>query len=171
MCEDCDANIPQYDREELFKLLCQVENLQHQRIYYFLVAETIFFAAAGSALKVPFILFVLAFSGLSTALLFTLTNVKLYWRLLWLLRCLKKVSPLFDDYMTFRSFHTCVALGDWEHSFKDWLTHQAQGDRRPRFLDTGWLYTWGIFFIVVITWLSFIGYEIFVLCFPSDHVA
>lgn len=150
--------IPKYTKEELLPLLTQAENLQHLRIYYFLVAETIFFLAAGTALTAPFPLIVLSVAGALVAVLFTLTNVKLYWRILWMVRYLQCIDPLYRDYMTFDSFHRLVFLGDWESGLKTFLTSQKCGDRKPRYLDTGWLYTYGLFYIVLSAWICFIGY-------------
>jgi hypothetical protein len=159
--------IPKYTKEEILPLLTQAENLQHLRIYYFLVAETIFFLAAGTALTAPFPLIVLSVAGVLVAVLFTLTNVKLYWRILWMVRYLQCIDPLYRDYMTFDSFHRLVTLGDWESDLKSFLTLQKCGDRKPRYLDTGWLYTYGLFYIVSAAWLCFIGYAIYLCCFTS----
>ena len=86
MCDEA----PKYDKDDLFRLLCQVETLQHQRVYYLLVAETIFYLAAATALAAPSVVIALALGGIVTAVLFTFTNYKLYLRIVFLITPARK---------------------------------------------------------------------------------
>ena len=156
---------PKYDKKELLHLLFQVENLQHSRIYYFLVAETIFILAAVAALACPPVFVILSVGGLLTAFIFTFTNVKLYWRILWLIRQLERVDPLYDDYINFKTFDQFVTLSCFERCLRNFIQSPShQPEFRSRWHHTGFLYTWGLFWIIVATWIALLIYGILKIC-------
>ena len=155
--------VPEDDKEVLYRVLFHAEELQHSRVYYFLVAETFFLLAAASAYKVPFLVIVLSFAGMATAVLFTVVNLKHYWRMLWLTEKLRPVCGLYDRYVSFHMFCKLVDLGP----FDQWLASQliSQKPKQPiRWHSTGWLFTWGLFGIIGFTWLCFFVYGVCAWC-------
>lgn len=166
------------DAKILLELLFHVENLQHSRIYFFLVAETIFFLAAATAYQKPGLVFVLSLAGILTALLFTMVNLKHQWRVWWLSRKLESACPTFRRYVNFHSFEKLVALRGLneilsmeiivDETTSPMMQETSTGPTIPPILaSTGFLFTWGLFIIIVSTWFAFLTYGIFgMLCFP-----
>lgn len=128
-------------------ILQQCENLQHLRIYYFLVAETIFFLAA-STISPPSLLIVISIAALATTVLFTLTNLKNYWRILWLIRKLEAIDPLYQSYSSMQDFDSLVTLKFPSRYLKRIMISDEKSDKGIRFFHTGWLFTWGLFWLV-----------------------
>src|SRR5262245_51046445 len=129
--------------EEIRQLLFQMDGIFHNRINSLIVAETIFFAGAATAWTHRSLVVVLCVLGLMTTLGFTYTNLKLYWRLTWLISEYKKSSPLYRDYLELPGI---ADLSPGWGFVTRWLQHLSSigDDKGPqrRWLDTGWLYTW-----------------------------
>ena len=90
--------------ENLKSLLFQAENIQHNRVYYLLVAETIFFVGAISAIKDIGLLLTLALAGLAVLIVFTIINLKNWFRILYLTEKLANVDTDYLHYIQFLRF-------------------------------------------------------------------
>lgn len=110
--------VPEENKEDLYRILLHAEQLQHSRIYFFLVAETIFFLAAATAYKVPFLVIVLSIAGLATGAVFTIVNLRHYWRILWLSTKLKVACPFYKRYVTFDMFDDFIHLNKYDDFVK-----------------------------------------------------
>ena len=137
----------QYNKEEFERLLFQTDNLFHNRVNILLLAETIFFVGATSAWKDWPLVLLLAFLGIATALLCTFTNLKLYWRLKWMITEYQGYSDSFKDFATYAK----VDKDRWSRLTHWLIAHLAQpSGRKPRvWIDTGWLFTWGFCWVVI----------------------
>lgn len=150
-----------YCKKDLFNLLVQAENLQHNRVYFFLVAETLFFLAAGTVLGVPFVVIILSISGLFVTLFFTVVNLRNAWRVRWLMDRYRAIDPLdtlYDDYVCFKELDTTGfdKLSRW---CAKKLIH-SKSQKGLIWYSTIFIFTWGLFFICGFGWLGFLGYGI-----------
>lgn len=144
-----------YDREEIERLFFQMDNMLHTRVNSLLVAETIFFVAAATVWKDIALVLALCVLGIVTTLLFTITNLKLYWRVTWLIEQMKRHSEFYTDYIAMRDIRQ--SPGRWGRVtlwLLQFVAPELPAKRQPRWLDTGWLYTWGLCFIAVAGWIA-----------------
>jgi hypothetical protein len=90
---------PQYDRDSVERLLFQMDNMLHTRVNSLLLAETIFFLAAAAVWQHLGLLIIVALLGIITTILFGLTNLKLYFRVIWLIKQFKLLDTFYHDYL------------------------------------------------------------------------
>lgn len=144
---------------KLKDLLFQCESMQHQRVYFFLVAEAIFFAAAAQSFNNWIALATFALSGFAVSIVFTIINFKNYFRIMWLMEHLMSVDPLVRKYIRYENFKAPNGLSGLTACAYDVLIYDATASdpldkpRRPKRTDTGILFCWGLFFIINITWI------------------
>src|SRR6266853_5219480 len=152
------------DIDYLLKLLFQAERLQHDRIYYFLVSETIFFLAASAVAKEAVVVFTIA--GILIAILFTFVNMRTYFRILWLIRRIEKDDLLYREYLQFHKLSDLVEFGCFSHLAaclcrvplsKSQNSHQDSPESPApiKWRDTGILLTWWLFLIILAAWVLF----------------
>lgn len=161
---------PKADAKTLYEIVFHAEELQHNRVYYFLVAETFLMLAAATAYKVPFLVTALSASGLLTARLFTIVNLRNYWRILWLTEKLRRVCGLYDRYISFDGFDTLVKLGRFELFLANEVIYRG-GTQPKRRYSTGRLFTWGLSTIITLTWLAFLLHVLCAARFPKSWFA
>jgi len=143
-----------YDPAQIERLLFQHDNMLHSRVYYLLVAETVFFLAAASVYSHKVLLVGLCILGVVTTLVFTYTNLKLYWRVTWLIEEMRRHSPLYRDYIEMKGVREIEpGWGRITLRLMDWNAPADGAKRPPRWLDTGFLYTWGLLIILVTAWV------------------
>src|SRR5688572_1423916 len=155
-------NSPPYDPDEVRQLFFQMDNMLHTRVNALLVAEAIFFAAAAAVWQNICLTVPLCLVGVVVTLLFTFTNVKLYWRVTWLLFEMKRHSELYRDYIKMKGIRSMdPPIARWP--LARWLlatvrpeSQDEAGEPRTQWrpLDTGWLYTWGLCFIALAGWTA-----------------
>jgi len=152
----CDEN-----KIYLFSQLAHSETLQHQRVYYFLVAETIFLMGASTVAANSILLCFLSLAGLAITVLFTFTNVKQNLRAQLLL---KKLCDVDGEYLKYSRFDGISDFSEKQlGKHNSWARKHLlyQNPEQKRFYqDTGWLYTWGLFWITGVLWLVFLIYGI-----------
>lgn len=149
------------EAKQLRELLVQAERLQHDRIYYFLVSETIFFLAASTVAKEAIVVFIVA--GIAIAFLFTFVNLRTYFRILWLIRRLEKVDTLYKEYVSFHELDRLVKLGCFSRLAvrlcRISLSKSQDSRQDPSgpigYLSTGIILTWWLFLAIVLTWIFF----------------
>lgn len=148
-------------RDRLFSLLEHAETLQHSRIYYLLVAETIFFLAAGTAIPYPRAIVVLSVAGLAIVLLFTITNIKQQIRASWIITELNKVDEgykLYTNLENFKAIENIDAVTKW---FSNLLLYESRDKKWFHcFFSTSFLYSWGLLIVIAFTWVPFLLYGI-----------
>jgi hypothetical protein len=150
---------PQYAVCDLMRLLAQAETLQHQRVYFFLVAETIFFLAAGTVLAAPIIVIILSLSGITVSILFTIVNLRNYWRTRWLINHLKQRDTLFNDSIQFKDFDINLGrLGNWARKCLIY-----PDPPKPKWHSTGNVFTWGLLIVTTLPWLGLFIYALWKL--------
>lgn len=133
----------------------QIDNLFHTRINSLLVAETIFFVAAATVWKDPALVLALCVLGVVTTVLFTFTNLKLYWRVIWLIEQLKEHSEFYADYLAIRGIRNPnLRWGPVTRWLLSIVAPEEPGRTMPRWLDSGWLFTWGLGLIAVSGWIA-----------------
>ncbi len=159
---------------ELRSMLFHVENLQHQRVYFYLVAETIFFLAASTVADCWLPLLGLIIGGAATAIAFTIINLKHQWRVLWLVKKLAHVSPEYRRYVNFSHFEKLVGAGlnSFEETVSKCIIYPINESEEPTThadipcrhdaphwftvtASTGFWFTWGLFLIFMLTWIFF----------------
>lgn len=150
--------------DALRSYIFQSENVQHNRVYFLLVAETIFFAAAVASLNNYLVLIILAASGITILGLFTIVNLKNWFRLLYLTEKLSEVDPTYKEYIQFNDFKGSSNLRGFTERVYHWLhtTPTVVSDDPSsesfrvgtvRWTHTGFLFTWGIFWVLFTTWI------------------
>ena len=156
------------EADHLLKLLFQAERLQHDRVYYLLVAETIFFLAA-STVATPdkkHIADVFALSGAVIAIVFGFINVKTYFRILWLMRRLEEIDHTYREYLNFHRFSLVAPLKcPLDCLFKCFITPwksdepiaapRLEDKIPPKLYDTGVLLALWLPIIIIATWIIF----------------
>ena len=151
-----------YDPKEIERLFFQMDNLLHARVNHLLLAETIFFVAGVTVWKDFPLFFSLCIISIAVTILFTIANLKLYWRVTWLIEQMKLHSVLYTDYIAIAGIkhpkHRWGLVTLWLMNF---ITSDSSHKKQPRWLDTGWLYTWGLGLIFITSWI--------VLTFLSAH--
>lgn len=148
----CD-NEPNSEVENTRRLLFQMDSIFHQRINFLLVVETIFFAAAATVFDHFWALFVMAASGIVISALFTFPNLKLYWRVTWLIERLKILDPSYADYIRLKESEPFDLRFGW---ITKCLFRVVRADKPTRSLDSGCLYTWWLLIVVSVAWVSLI---------------
>jgi hypothetical protein len=128
-----------------------------------LVAQSIFFIAAGTIISRPVPVIALSVCGLLTVMVFTLTGVKHYWRIVWLIRRLQRVDPTYNDYMTFGSLEDLVELDSLSKWAKSILTGSDSQVKNIQWYHTGWLYTWGLGIVMAFAWFALVVYGLYEL--------
>jgi hypothetical protein len=145
----------EYDPGEIERLFFQMDNMLHTRVNSLLVAETVFFVAAATVWKDIALVLALCALGIVTTVLFTFTNLKLYWRVTWLIHQMRTYSHFYTDYIAMRGIRQ--SPGRWGR-LTLWLMRvvasETPGKQQPRWLDSGWLFTWGLCIIAVSGWIS-----------------
>jgi hypothetical protein len=151
--------------ENLRALLFQSENIQHNRVYYLLVAETIFFVGAISAINDLGLLVILALAGLAVLFVFTIINLKNWFRILYLTEKLANVDKDYLHYIQFIDFQGSAKFkGATECVYCELTGHHPTTVENPggftiappRWNHTGFLFTWGLLWILLITWILII---------------
>ncbi|MGE0825802.1 MAG: hypothetical protein AB7G75_32920 [Candidatus Binatia bacterium] len=155
------------EAKRLRELLFQVEKLQHDRIYYFLVSETIFFLAASTIKDNEKVIAVFTGAGIVVAVFFTLVNLKTFFRILWIIRRLEKVDTLYKEYMSFHQFDRLVQLGNfsriaiWFCRIQPPRCSDIQQYPQPSpigYLRSGIFLTFWLFIVILVTWIFFFLY-------------
>ena len=166
--------------ENLKSLLFQAENIQHNRVYYLLVAETIFFVGAISAIKDIGLLLTLALAGLAVLIVFTIINLKNWFRILYLTEKLANVDTDYLHYIQFLRFKGVSNFkGATECAYYCLTGHHPRPVKNtgafiistPKWTHTGFLFTWGLFWILFITWILIIICGVFKHFIPVTCVA
>jgi len=157
MCRKCeswdfmDETNAVYGRDEIERLLFQMDNILHARVNYLLVAQSIFFLAGAAAWAEFLLVMVLFVLGTTTAVLFTFTNLKLYWRVTWLISKLMSHCQLYRHYIEMKDIE--ANPGNWGPITRHLMRRSILDGPPPRYLDTGFLYTWGLLWIMLVGWV------------------
>lgn len=138
-----------YDKDELERLLYQTDNLFHARVNILLLAETVFLAVAATAWQIPPLLTGIAFLGATTAALCTYTSLKLYWRLRWLIQEFKKYSRVYHDFVTYAG----VPENEEARLTRTLMRQRILTVEASR-KDTGWILSWGLFWVLLTVWVA-----------------
>ena len=77
---------PKYNRDNIERLLFQMDNMLHVRVNSLLLAESIFFLAAATVWQHLALVIIVGLLGIITTILFGFTNLKLYFRVIWLIK-------------------------------------------------------------------------------------
>lgn len=142
-----------YDRDEVQALYFQMDTLLHNRVNSLLLAESIFFLVAATLLKMDkaILLAIVCILGVVTTVMFGFTNLKLYYRVIWLLRQLRcSGSQLYQDYINLPGLRETFKRGPDKLVLK-----LITNDRQPEWMATGWLYSWGLSGICLCGWITF----------------
>lgn len=135
--------------EGIQSLYFHFDNLLHTRVNNLLVAESILFLAAIAVWSHRFPFFVVAVSGLLITALFTFTAVKLYLRVSCLIGRLKAQSDPFREFLEMRGGTSNKRLGPLSRLVKSMLS-----SKQPRWMDSGWLHSWGLGGLWFGAWVS-----------------
>lgn len=167
MCEAPGTDGENYPLERIEALFYQVDTLFHQRVNCLLLAETIFFAAAVTVWDNLAVVLIFSGMGALSTVLFTFTSLKLYWRLILLINMLKNRSDFHRNYFDMVGL---MELG-WGYGTAmlmrflipapklvspEGQERNAKKKTQPRMLDTGWLYTWGLFVLAMGGWIAIV---------------
>jgi hypothetical protein len=177
-----NATLEDQERKFFRELLFHAENLQHNRVYYFLVAETVFFLAATAAISHKSVFIILTLAGIAISILFAIINLKNYLRILWLISSLRNIDEIYDRYIIFSDFPKLVTLRCFTLCFYSKFIDKSVSKQSipspdiaepltvvpigpPQWSDTGILLSWGLSLTILITWLLLLIYGIF--CLPQ----
>jgi hypothetical protein len=149
------------DLKELQALFFQYDNMLHNRVTLFLLAQTLCIAGAANVWDKMGFVGVLALMGLALTLIFTFTNLKLNWRVLCLLKRYSRASPIFKSHLDMPNFD------ELRPSIVSRALKSVLGAKQSRWLDTGSLFTWGLFGVFVVTWLCLFAVS---CCVSNAHV-
>lgn len=155
--------------DDVRQLFFQMDNMLHNRVNSSLVAQSIFFAAIAAAWSEKVVVVSLCVLGFFVTLLFTFTNLKLYWRVTWLIGKMKQRSKFYCDYLAMKDIDQCSPPWGWFTArLMKRVTPAAPGKTQSRFLDTGWLYTWGL---LTLSTAGFAALAVIRLCTTPSSVA
>jgi hypothetical protein len=143
----------QYDRDHVERLLFQVDNMMHARVSNLLLAESIFFVAAAALWMKPILLCILSALGIVITTLFGYTNFKLHLRVNWLIQKFKQLDPLYENYLQMND----IPLNDLDRLSR-FIFERTIKEQKYKWLNTGWLYSWGLSGICLIGWIGFFFY-------------
>lgn len=140
-----------YDANEIERLLFQMDQILHSRVGHTLVAESIFFVAAVTVWNSVVPLVLISILGVLITALFTVASLKLYVRVSWLIQQLKERRPSYRDYLALKGLDTSR-----RGKLTSWFIRRISTADQPRWMDTGWLYTWGLCIASAIGWIGLV---------------
>jgi hypothetical protein len=141
---------PDEYRDSLERLFFQMDNMFHNRVGHLLLAEAIFFAGASELADQPVLLLIITALGIVSTLLFWFTNLKLSFRVTWLLTQFKKLDTVYVEYL-----HLTGLTEKEVGKVNAWVLRQINHDGMPYVLSTAFLYAWGIPLLCLCGWLCF----------------
>ena len=159
-----DKATENYDSADIRRLLFQMENLFHNRVSIYVLTETVFFIAAATVFENSVVLLILSLAGSGTAFLFTVANLKLYFRIVWLIGRLKEKSQLYNDYLQIKGENP----DDWRWS-GSWIMRKM-GEDQLKYFDSGWMFTWGLLIVFSLGWGSLAAYGLLDLTGYVDKI-
>ena len=147
--------VPKYDRHDLERLFFQMDSILHSRVSNLLLAETIFFLAAAAVWSNAFLLATISILGLITTVLFGFTNLKLYYRIIWCITQLKRLDPNYAAYLGLCG----MSVADWP-PLDRWMIWLIRNNAQPKWMDSGWLYAWGLSILYSAGWGVLFGFAV-----------
>ncbi|MBP6872639.1 MAG: hypothetical protein KBC43_11590 [Bacteroidales bacterium] len=136
------------DKIALLKdLLFQYDNLLHNRVNSWLLAESIFFLAVVAVWNEKELILIISILGIINTILFGFTSAKLYLRVSWLIKKYQKSVTLYQDYLDMKGLvlkKRNILLN---------FIKKPLSNRQWKIFDTGWLYSIGLTLIFLSGWI------------------
>jgi hypothetical protein len=148
----------------LFTLLMQAENLQHNRVYYSLVAQTIFFLAVGTVSENPYFVALFSIAGLGITFLFGYVNNKTSHRVQSLIDLLSEQWPVYKKYINFDNQNQ--DSGGIPDSIAG---ESAKGNSKWKFQNRN-IFVWWLPVLFGLTWLGCLGYATWRFYNPAPNI-
>ncbi|MFH1378055.1 MAG: hypothetical protein ABIH86_04820 [Planctomycetota bacterium] len=133
--------------EIIESLYFYIDNLFHTRVNFFLVVQALFLMATLQIWEKPQIVMWVSIFGIFTTVLFSYSNIKLYWRVQWLINRMKKSSRFYKKFIELHNIENINLKPQW-------LIRYVSSDDNKYLKppSTGWIFSWGLFFIAIIGW-------------------